>query len=343
MNTEVMFEKLVRQGLAPIHALCHLFPTNNIFEHYRQHFLPQEEKLFIQELELVGFDIFFYKKYFLYSSGLRRTEMKFIESIPEITNITDPYQFAPKNFSDLKCNENFHTPILFGVVAYNRPQNGYQIYYYEGESDYLLMVNTFRCYAISVSEINPFATWQLNQLIVEASINNIDLIIVGQEQGKHRLLIDVRSDDKIYLYHRSANEITPDNLNFLILSRITNGESIYSIIPDLINRINPLFLHFTDLWPREIFRITYIENIDQLITNPDKTPDTVKALTKWGISLPIVSQYVVYPSGRPRTIMPFIPRISRKKNYRIAGLFLVMPIPNEHGYCRPNFLVTIVW
>ena len=303
---EIDFERLTKLGITPINILHSLLPDNKIVEKYREGIVNDEiiKKLLISDphdaymqyfstyagLEGV-LDYRLEKLYFEYSSGLPRAEFPFIRNVPEIS---EEYRIVKSTSSGI-CDSVSNTETLFGVTLYQDEEN--PIYYLEPESDYLLLARNWKCYSYT-EEIFK----HLDKFINSARKQNIDLLLFF---SKNRIRIcDTREKYK-FLYHRTYNY---SDINSQILD-LLQGD-IFKVLAKVIQRINPIILR-QKLSPTE-YRT--LQNIEQTTQTPDQSPQIVEVLRKLGVSDSIISNYVVYPSGRPRTTLSFIPNIKKLKN-----------------------------
>lgn len=317
------FQELVKNGISPIDALYKIFPNNEIIGKYRENTPEKGDRNFLSELQRLGFDKNFIYKYFFYSSGLSRSELPFIpRPIPETIYVPSPYQFSREITVDRIGKIYYDKPTLFGIVTYGEfDPDVIPEYYYQPESDYFLFASNFT-YVKNMKEAKDF----LNR-----ASPNIELIIVKEGKiGKslHHanyfpIILDLRSATYKYIYHRTFIDINPQNINTLILERLSDRyESIYQILTDIGQKINPLLFAQTSLYPHILDYINIMAKISQLIKHPDATPETVESLYQFVISRQIIDNYLIYPSGRPRTSLPFIPSIRTLdsiKNFRVIS------------------------
>lgn len=357
---EVEFKDLIRKGITPIDALYTLLPENDIIRNYRKGVVRSDviNQLSIQDPEDVYIRYFqtysglsevlqshqldykFENLYFAYSSGLPRTEFPFLrERIPKTTEINFKYQVA-KNLESLCDITNNNTYTLFGVVSYHQEEN--PRYYFEPQSDYFLLARNYKCYTYKEGMLTPAI---LDRYIRIAKRQNIDLLIfLG---GNRSIIYDTRERYK-NLYHRADRGILPETINSAILQLLQTNPNIYAVLSTIIQSMNPIFLR------EKLSRRQYhaIDNINRLIEEPDTTPEVVDSLRQLGVSEMIITHYLIYPSGRPRTTMPFMEKRQKTgvDNYRIITgdanperSWLLSPeLFGKHIFIKDNVLIPVV-
>lgn len=79
----------------------------------------------------------------------------------------------------------------------------------------------------------------------------------------------------------------------------------------LIKLVDFLFLKSIMADERIADALTKLKSIE---SDPDETPDVVKGMLKAGFSSSFIDQTIIYPSGRPRTTLPFIKQIPLLEN-----------------------------
>lgn len=155
----------------------------------------------------------------------------------------------------------------------------------ETDSDYFLLVDKFLFFTeIEASKYN---------LEGYARARNYDVIVI-EDTG---LIIDYRPDSHNYIYHRSTVPcFSRDDVNTAIITRKTESFA-FSTVCERLTEIPKS----ESMWLSKALR--------NLQSDPDLTPEVVETLEGVGVSPDIISQYLIYASGRPRTNMKFIKSI----------------------------------
>lgn len=300
------FEQLIKKNFTPFQALFKIVPESVFHKLHKvvlnSRFSDDTEayKLFKKYGLKSIFD------YFFYSSGLPRADFSFLSEKEEA-------DFS-LNIADRTLNpRESREPLLFGIAAYEKEL--ITTYYYEAESEYLLLTANFRIIKDTTGDFFDYGTVSYYQLIAqEYKVEVLVILEVTTEFGLKTIILDIRPDSYQNIYRRARNKITLNNISSLIQSE----ESI----PKIVKRLNPLFLVETELWPDDVWRLSYLEEIKNLIEHPDNAPEIVDTMRKLGISNRVILEFVVYPSGRPKTTMPFISNIKKLDS---IGDYKVLP------------------
>ena len=69
--------------------------------------------------------------------------------------------------------------------------------------------------------------------------------------------------------------------------------------------------------------------ISSLPYNIDETPDVINELRHLGVPEEYIDKYIIYPSGRPRTNMTFVPKIISLKRSNLPLNTLILSSNND--------------
>lgn len=271
----------------------------------------------------------FYRTYFIYESGLPRTELHYFRR--EILQYP-PLRFQTFDFSSSSSSKmeksletrKVYSEKLIPIVKYSNEKYSSAIiadtkldvigYIFEGESDYVLVADNVMLFKYRADASQMFFKTDYTPLkeICEFCIkSNIDVIIFteGLFPGLDRAdIIDLRKNSFDYIRKRIYGDFPfpGPNMNTYVMKRMQ--ENIYDVLSDIGNNLNPIQLRDPIFKLHQTPPLDFLRGISNLDTIPDLAPDTVAVLERLGIGDMLISE-IIYPSGRPRTTLPFIRNI----------------------------------